>query len=142
MQRDQDIPADSPGHETEKMDAGVMAYLTRSERAEFKAWAFDQGKSMSTIIRDRIIAAMSGPQPIRGSDELESPSSQEYPDEAEQDQARQTLDGDFTAALAQMLWRALEEGSPLPALADEVGLPAEQIRQILTTRPHALPLAE
>lgn len=117
-----------------KRDKPVMVYLTPSQRAAFREWAFERETAMSKVLYEGVVALLSAPYPDQSADELSLSCTQDHAaPESGRDQLQERA-GEFktiSADLAQKLWDALEEGAQLPDLATEVGLSTEQIRHLL-----------
>jgi hypothetical protein len=118
----------------ERQNAGVMVYMTPTQRTEFKRWAFHREMSMSHAACEMIAERMAGPG-------LDDPAPQGVSVSARSDPVPSASGGllrekaaelaQAVADLAELLWAELEHGSRLPDLARESGLPSEQVQYIL-----------
>lgn len=102
-------------HLAEKRTAGLMVYMTPTQRSAFKQWAFDRDQSMSeavcAMVAEHMASAPPSPAKVR-------------PHEPEPDAGSGLPE--MVVALADRLWLELEQGTPLPVLASQVGLSIEQ----------------
>lgn len=141
-----------------KRSSGVMVYLTEAERRAFKRWAFEHEVSMSDVLATKVFELLDGTQydPRLADNATTPPGDQaEFTLEASDDvvlsstsgddettRARAMENWDALIALASQrhqidtelearIWAALTDGTPLPDLVALLGLPQDQIRQIL-----------
>lgn len=118
----------------EKQDAGLMVYMTPTERAAFKRWAFDNDLSMSKAAGKMIAERMAAPESGLDAAQVEPPSVQaEYTPATGQGrlQEKAAALANASADLAEALWVELEQGARLPDLAEATGLPVDQIQYLL-----------
>lgn len=130
-----------------------MAYMTASQKAAFKRWAFERGQSMSGALIEMADERMShgtdhptGDEASLSRSDLSSPPGQEQKQPEDVPGTALTVDehtmmGDVqrlaarvtehTIELGSHLWAALEAGIPLPELATVAGLSSEQFRHAL-----------
>lgn len=131
-----------------KRSSGVMVYLTEAERRAFKRWAFEHEVSMSDVLATKVFELLDGTQydPRLADNATTPPGDQaELTLEASDDEtmsarAMENWDALITLAsqrhqidteLEARIWAALTDGAPLPDLVTLLGLPQDQIRQIL-----------
>lgn len=135
--------SDNPSDATAKRDAPVMVYLTPTERSAFKTWSRQKNQSMSDVLYEMITELMDAPhRPAPRRPRFEAPIPVTAPSVPAGGQLRDKASefANIAACLASLLWSELEQGARLPDLAEETGLPTEQLQHIL--RASAIPSPE